>query len=60
MAGEEYRQRQRLIALHEKRFGPTIPLIRRWTPFFCATFQVVLGGALVFAAGVLIGSGSPR
>jgi rubrerythrin len=27
------------------------------TPFFRATFQVVLGGALVFAAGVLIGSG---
>ena len=25
------------------------------TPFFRATFQVVLGGALVFAAGVLIG-----
>jgi len=27
------------------------------TPFFRASFQVVLGGALVFAAGVLIGSG---
>lgn len=27
------------------------------TPFFRATLQVVLGGALVFAAGVLIGSG---
>lgn len=27
------------------------------TPFFRATFQVVLGGALVFAAGALIGSG---
>ena len=27
------------------------------TPFFRATFQVVLGGALVFAAGVLIGNG---
>jgi rubrerythrin len=27
------------------------------TPFFRAAFQVVLGGALVFAAGVLIGSG---
>jgi rubrerythrin len=27
------------------------------TPFFRATFQVVLGGALVLAAGVLIGSG---
>jgi VIT1/CCC1 family predicted Fe2+/Mn2+ transporter len=27
------------------------------TPFLRATFQVVLGGALVFAAGVLIGSG---
>ncbi len=27
------------------------------TPFFRATFQVVLGGALVFAAGILIGSG---
>jgi rubrerythrin len=27
------------------------------TPFFRAVFQVVLGGALVFAAGVLIGSG---
>lgn len=27
------------------------------TPFFRATFQVVLGGALVFGAGVLIGSG---
>lgn len=27
------------------------------TPFFRATFHVVLGGALVFAAGVLIGSG---
>lgn len=27
------------------------------TPFWRATFQVVLGGALVFAAGVLIGSG---
>ena len=26
------------------------------TPFLRATFQVVLGGALVFAAGVLIGS----
>jgi rubrerythrin len=26
------------------------------TPFFRATFQVVLGGALVFAAGILIGS----
>jgi rubrerythrin len=26
------------------------------TPFFRATFQVVLGGALVFASGVLIGS----
>ncbi|MDX5403005.1 MAG: rubrerythrin family protein, partial [Rhodobacterales bacterium] len=27
------------------------------TPFFRATLQVVLGGALVLAAGVLIGSG---
>lgn len=27
------------------------------TPFLRATFQVVLGGALVFAAGVLIGTG---
>ncbi len=27
------------------------------TPFWRATFQVVLGGALVFAAGVLIGGG---
>jgi len=27
------------------------------TPFFRAAFQVVLGGALVFASGVLIGSG---
>ncbi len=27
------------------------------TPFLRATFQVVLGGALVFAAGVLIGAG---
>ncbi|MGB3176356.1 MAG: VIT1/CCC1 transporter family protein, partial [Albidovulum sp.] len=27
------------------------------TPFLRATFQVVLGGALVFAAGVLIGGG---
>ena len=27
------------------------------TPMLRATFQVVLGGALVFAAGVLIGSG---
>ncbi|WP_298676437.1 iron exporter MbfA [uncultured Lentibacter sp.] len=27
------------------------------TPFFRATFQVVLGGALVFAAGVIIGGG---
>src|SRR6056300_298552 len=27
------------------------------TPFFRAAFQVVLGGAMVFAAGVLIGSG---
>ena len=27
------------------------------TPFFHAAFQVVLGGALVFGAGVLIGSG---
>ncbi|MEP3816063.1 MAG: VIT1/CCC1 transporter family protein, partial [Nitratireductor sp.] len=27
------------------------------TPFWRASFQVVLGGALVFAAGVLIGSG---
>ena len=27
------------------------------TPFLRATFQVVLGGALVFAAGALIGSG---
>jgi len=27
------------------------------TPFFRAAFQVVPGGALVFAAGVLIGSG---
>jgi len=27
------------------------------TPFFRAVFQVVLGGALVFAAGVLIGGG---
>ena len=27
------------------------------TPFFKAVFQVVLGGALVFAAGALIGSG---
>ncbi|SLN18791.1 Rubrerythrin [Roseovarius litorisediminis] len=27
------------------------------TPFFRAAFQVVLGGALVFAAGVFIGSG---
>ena len=26
------------------------------TPFFRAAFQVVLGGALVFAAGILIGS----
>jgi len=32
---------------------------KRWmqTPFLRATFQVVLGGAMVFAAGVLIGSG---
>jgi hypothetical protein len=27
------------------------------TPFLRATFQVVLGGALVFAAGALIGGG---
>ncbi|MGB1575647.1 MAG: hypothetical protein ACPG9U_07610, partial [Paracoccaceae bacterium] len=27
------------------------------TPFLRATFQVVLGGALVFSAGALIGSG---
>ena len=27
------------------------------TPFLRATFQVVLGGALVFAAGVIIGGG---
>ncbi|MFV2003011.1 MAG: rubrerythrin family protein, partial [Paracoccaceae bacterium] len=27
------------------------------TPFLRATFHVVLGGALVFAAGVLIGGG---
>jgi hypothetical protein len=27
------------------------------TPFLRAAFQVVLGGALVFAAGVLIGGG---
>jgi len=27
------------------------------TPFFRAAFQVVLGGALVFGAGILIGSG---
>jgi hypothetical protein len=27
------------------------------TPFFRAALQVVLGGALVFAAGVLIGGG---
>jgi VIT1/CCC1 family predicted Fe2+/Mn2+ transporter len=27
------------------------------TPFLKAVFQVVLGGALVFAAGALIGSG---
>ena len=27
------------------------------TPFLRATFQVVLGGALVFAAGALIGAG---
>ena len=26
------------------------------TPFFRAAFQVVLGGALVFAAGIIIGS----
>jgi hypothetical protein len=26
------------------------------TPFLQATFQVVLGGALVFIAGILIGS----
>jgi hypothetical protein len=26
------------------------------TPFLQATFQVVVGGALVFAAGILIGS----
>jgi hypothetical protein len=26
------------------------------TPFWRATLQVVLGGALVFAAGILIGS----
>ncbi|MDF1726190.1 MAG: ferritin family protein [Sulfitobacter sp.] len=29
MAAEEDQHRQRLIDLHEKRFGPTIPLIRR-------------------------------
>ena len=32
----------------------------RWrymdTPFWSATFQVMFGGALVFAAGILIGS----
>jgi len=27
------------------------------TPFFHAALQVVLGGALVLAAGILIGSG---
>jgi hypothetical protein len=27
------------------------------TPFFRATLQVVIGGALVLAAGILIGSG---
>jgi len=27
------------------------------TPFWRATFQIVFGGALVFAAGVLIGQG---
>src|SRR5262249_44029350 len=26
------------------------------TPFLAATFQVIVGGALVFAAGILIGS----
>jgi hypothetical protein len=26
------------------------------TPFFSAALQVILGGALVFAAGILIGS----
>jgi erythrin-vacuolar iron transport family protein len=26
------------------------------TPFFSAAMQVILGGALVFAAGILIGS----
>jgi hypothetical protein len=26
------------------------------TPFFSAAFQVMVGGALVFAAGILIGS----
>ena len=32
----------------------------RWrymdTPFFSAAFQIMVGGALVFAAGILIGS----
>ena len=27
------------------------------TPFFCAAFQVVLGGSLVFAIGIVICSG---
>jgi hypothetical protein len=27
------------------------------TPFFRAAFQVVLGGSLVFAIGIVIGSG---
>jgi erythrin-vacuolar iron transport family protein len=26
------------------------------TPFFSAAFQIMVGGALVFAAGVLIGN----
>ncbi|HEV2676525.1 MAG TPA: hypothetical protein VGV37_18510 [Aliidongia sp.] len=49
------------ISLEEEdeRFGDHIPLIRHRfmeTPIWSAAFQVVFGGALVFATGIVIGS----
>ncbi len=57
-----------LVSLWVELFAFVVVFVELWaiawiqnrymnTPFFRAAFQVVLGGALVFGAGVLIGSG---
>jgi erythrin-vacuolar iron transport family protein len=51
MRAEEAAHRRRLIELYRAKFGEHMD-----TPAFSAGIQVLVGGALVFLTGVLIGS----